>query len=212
MTPFTRTLQAELLKTRRSGALPIVAAAAGFVPSIILVARLVRRTALPALYRRDDYWTTLWQQANEALALILLTSLVVQIEYRNNAWKQVHASPQTLPRIFAAKLLVIVAAVVALFIDILPIVATQYALALRCKSFATPIAAGFCLWLAALGGLNWKYSYCMPYAYGALDYLAITGQRALPQLPTQLAPLALTFSAMMSLCGLAIYVTRSDRG
>jgi hypothetical protein len=48
--------------------------------------------------------------------IILVTSLVVQIEYRNNSWKQLHTSPQPLPVIFAAKLIVILTLLVEVLV------------------------------------------------------------------------------------------------
>jgi hypothetical protein len=123
MIRLIRALQSEALKTRRSAALGLVLLSAGFVPSLILVARFFHRASLPALYRGNELWLTLWKQSNQALAVfllpmltILVTSLMVQIEYRNNAWKQVHASPQPLLCIFAAKLLVILTAILAFLI------------------------------------------------------------------------------------------------
>src|SRR5215207_9933187 len=120
---FVASVRSEWLKTRRSLTTWVVVGAASFVPAIVLMIRLTRPAGLPALYRSPDFWTRLWISMWESMALmvlpltiIVLVSLVTQIEYRNNTWKQLHASPQPLGRIFFAKLLVIFALVVELFV------------------------------------------------------------------------------------------------
>src|SRR5476651_2177115 len=117
------TVHAEWLKQRRSAATWLIFLGACFVPAIIFVARVARPGILPALNRAAGYWLKLWQQSNEAVAiilfpilLILLTTLIVQIETRNNAWKQVHTSPQPLAFIYFGKLFIILTAVVAFFL------------------------------------------------------------------------------------------------
>lgn len=107
-------LKSEWLKQRRSGALTTACLGALFTPSILLAARLAHPAALPSMYRAPDFWKTLWNVAWDSVALIvlpiivmLITSVIVQLEYRNNAWKQTHASPQSLAAIYVAKLMVI---------------------------------------------------------------------------------------------------------
>lgn len=120
---FVASVRSEWLKTRRSLTTWVVVGAACFVPAIVLLIRLTRPASLPALYRTTDFWMRLWISLWESMSLmvlpltiIVLVSLVTQIEYRNNTWKQLHASPQPLGRIFFAKLAVIVALVVELFV------------------------------------------------------------------------------------------------
>ncbi len=43
-----------------------------------------------------------------AMGAVLATSLIVQIEYRNNAWKQVHALPLGLATLYFSKLTIVV--------------------------------------------------------------------------------------------------------
>ncbi len=120
---FVASVRSEWLKTRRSLTTWVVVGAASFVPAIVLLIRLTRPAGLPELYRSADFWTRLWISMWESMALmvlpltiIVLVSLVTQIEYRNNTWKQLHASPQPLGRIFFAKLVVILVLVVELFV------------------------------------------------------------------------------------------------
>lgn len=123
MMTFLRVLASEWLKLRRSLVVWLVSLGALFVPSILLLARLTHARSLPAAYRAEGFWELLWKQTWEAVTLILLpmmviliVSLVVQVEFRNNTWKQVHASPVPLALLFFAKLQVIVSVVVGFFV------------------------------------------------------------------------------------------------
>jgi len=113
----------EWLKRRRSLGAWLVLAGALFTPTIIVVARLIRHAQLPALYAAPEFWTSLWRSSWESMAIffvpmaaILATSLVVQIEVRNNAWKQVHALPLEPATIFFAKFAVIVLMLAQFFV------------------------------------------------------------------------------------------------
>lgn len=111
---LARSVWSEWLKRKRSLTTWLVAGSAAFVPSIILLSRFRHVETLPRVYQQDRFWDTLWVQSWEAMALMILplaimlmVSLITQIEYRNNTWKQLHASPQPLVTIFVAKLVVI---------------------------------------------------------------------------------------------------------
>jgi hypothetical protein len=52
----------------------------------------------------------LWQNMATFLlpmGVILASSLITQMEYKNNTWKQLHTTPQSYPRVFLAKFSVI---------------------------------------------------------------------------------------------------------
>lgn len=122
MGSYLNALGGELLKVRRSAIAGLVLFGAAFVPAIVLLVRLRHTNALATLYAGPDFWTVLWNSVWEANAVILapilmmlLVSQIVQIEYRNNAWKQVHASPISAATIYIAKLTVILLHVVAFF-------------------------------------------------------------------------------------------------
>ena len=111
-------IRSELLKQRRGLARLLVWGAGLFVPAILLLLRLRRPSAIPALYRDEAFWDRLWNQAWDPmahmfypLAVIVVTSLVTQIEYRDDGWKQLHAAPVRLGAIYLAKLLVALALV-----------------------------------------------------------------------------------------------------
>jgi len=120
---FVDTFCCEWLKKRRSLGAWLIVVGALFTPTIIVVVRLIRHAQLPALYANPEFWTSLWRSSWESMAIffvpmavILATSLVVQIEVRNNAWKQVHALPLEPITIFFAKLAVIVLMLAQFFV------------------------------------------------------------------------------------------------
>jgi len=119
---FINGFQSEWLKRKRSLATWLVLVGAIFVPSIILASRIKNHASLPKMYSSEDFWRVHWNQSWEVMAIILLplgvvlaTSLITQIEYKNNTWKQLHTTPQSLTIVFFAKLAVIVTMMTALF-------------------------------------------------------------------------------------------------
>jgi len=113
----------EWLKKKRSLGSWLIVVGALFTPAIILVARLIHLSNLPALYASGNFWTAHWRSSWESMAVfflpmaaILVTSLVTQIEYRNNAWKQVRTLPLTAATIFFSKLAVILAMIFQFFV------------------------------------------------------------------------------------------------
>ncbi|MDZ4682597.1 MAG: ABC transporter permease [Saprospiraceae bacterium] len=115
-TSFIHSLQSEWLKTRRSLASWLVVLGSFLIPAIILIARLVYSDNLQKDSAAPDFWEKLFSMCWQAMALLLLpmgvilaTSLIAQLEFRNNTWKQLHTTPQYLTTIFAAKLAVILA-------------------------------------------------------------------------------------------------------
>lgn len=91
------------------------------------------------------------------LYAILITSLIVQIEYKNNTWKQVYSSPRSNPDIFFSKFLVINSMIILCFMLFsLSIIIFSYAANLvdsRYSFFATEIP-----W-KMLWSLLWKIYY-----------------------------------------------------
>ena len=261
MTPeFSIVLRSEWLKRRRSFAGWLVLGGALFTPAIIIAVRLVNHAKLPALYANPAFWPSLWRSAWESMAMLLLpiaailaTSLVTQIEFRNNAWKQVHVLPLHPAAIYLAKLAVILVIVVQLlalfsagiglaatipwllvpgvpwpadtlspsfvftenlryFVDCLPIVAAQYAIALRSRNYLVPLGVGFVAWIGALGLLQWKYAFVFPYTYAMLDYLSggPAGKVTLPAIGTQ--PYALGYFVAFAVAGYWLFATNARKG
>jgi hypothetical protein len=120
---FINSFQSEWLKKKRSLASWLVIVGASFTPSIILMSRIKNAHRLSALYVSNDFWTKLWHQTWESMAafllpigIILAVSLITQIEYKNNTWKQLHATPQRFVTIFSAKFLVILIMLAEVFV------------------------------------------------------------------------------------------------
>lgn len=111
---FLYAFQGEWLKRKRSFASSLVLAGSLFTPAVVAVIRLIRPQGLPAIYSADAFWQSMWRACWESMSVfflplgaILATSLIVQIEFKSNAWKQVHALPVNTAVIFLSKLSVI---------------------------------------------------------------------------------------------------------
>lgn len=112
----------EWLKTKRTAAMWISLLGAGFIPLLsFLIYTFKPDHFVKALYK--DPWGELifqsWQSASVFLLpmyVILATSLIVQIEYRNNTWKQVYTSPRSYADIYFSKFIVIQAMIICCFI------------------------------------------------------------------------------------------------
>lgn len=123
MTAFIYSFQSEWLKRKRTTASWLVVLGGFFIPAILFFARFNDMKAIAPLNASDHLWTTIFGKAWQFMALFLLpmgvilaTSLITQLEFRNNAWKQVHASPQHLSTIFFAKFSVILVMLLQFFV------------------------------------------------------------------------------------------------
>ena len=104
--------RSELFKTKRTAAFYLCLLVAAVIPVIFLIDILTDSGA--PLRLQKDPWNLYAAKGFEILAImflplfaILLTTLQMQIEFRNNTWKQVYASPQTFFHIATAKMLVL---------------------------------------------------------------------------------------------------------
>jgi len=111
MLAFIYSFQSEWLKKKRSLASWLVIVGAFFTPLVIIGARMVRYEKLPGIYASNKFWESLWISSWESMAifllpvgLILAMSLITQLEYKNNTWKQLHTTPQSLTVIYFSKL------------------------------------------------------------------------------------------------------------
>jgi hypothetical protein len=103
-------LRAEMLKTKRTASFYFTIVLAGFIPAILLLNILTGGEDLTAI--RKDPLNGIFQLGAERtgflflpLFVILVCTLLPQIEYRNNTWKQVFTAPQTKGNVFFAKFL-----------------------------------------------------------------------------------------------------------
>ena len=101
-------LRSELLKTTRTASfyLTLIGAAAG--PVMYLLNILIDEDEIGSLEK--DPLNALFKMLSEMngvalfpMFVILICTLLPQIEYRNNTWKQVFASPQTKVNVYLAK-------------------------------------------------------------------------------------------------------------
>ncbi|TCJ18636.1 hypothetical protein EPD60_03815 [Flaviaesturariibacter flavus] len=99
----------EMLKTRRTAAFWMSVAGAAFIPCIFLLIYLTKPDKMIPKLELGGWTMHLqmgWQSLSSFLFpmyVILICALIPQVEYRNNAWKQVWASPQTTGEVFFAK-------------------------------------------------------------------------------------------------------------
>ncbi|WP_428655485.1 ABC transporter permease [Runella sp.] len=111
---FIYSFQSEWLKTKRSLASWLVIVGGFFIPLIMVAARMLYPDRAQKEGLSPRFWENLMTQHWQLMALFLLpmgvilaTSLITQLEFKNNTWKQLHTTPQGLSTIFWSKLSVI---------------------------------------------------------------------------------------------------------
>lgn len=110
---FLSSTKAESLKIHRTNGLWLTLAGAAFIPVVNFIKLLGRPDVfLPIMKGRPwmAYIHDSWAPAASFLLpvyLILVISLVAQIEYGNNTWKQVYTTPRTYADVFFSKFLVV---------------------------------------------------------------------------------------------------------
>src|SRR5687767_5691886 len=110
---FLTDTRSELLKTRRTASFWLSILAAGFIPALFFTSYMVNpagahKQLAPMPWEMHFMWG--WQALNSFLFpmyVVLICSLIPQIEYRNNTWKQVFASPRSTANIFFSKFLTV---------------------------------------------------------------------------------------------------------
>jgi hypothetical protein len=129
-------LRSEMLKSKRTASFYFTLVLAAVIPAIFLLNVLTGGSDLKSVAK--DPLNAIFQLGAERtgflflpLFLILVCTLLPQIEYRNNTWKQVFSSPQTKGNIFLAKfintnLLLIIFLIANLIFMSLVIVATHF--------------------------------------------------------------------------------------
>ena len=105
-------LHSELSKIKRTAAFYLCLLVAAVVPTIFMINLLMDGPEAGKLHK--DPWNIYLLKGFQIsgmvffpLFVILLCTLVMQVEFRNNTWKQVYSSPQPLWHITASKLLVL---------------------------------------------------------------------------------------------------------
>lgn len=113
MATFLVNTKTELWKCRKTAAYWITIIGSAFIPLFFMLAYTLNpKDFLVDL--GDQHWEKHikmnWQSAAALyfpFYVIMVTSLVVQIEYRNNTWKQVYASPRSYADIFFSKFCIV---------------------------------------------------------------------------------------------------------
>lgn len=120
---FIYCFQAEWIKKKRSLASWLVIIGAFFTPVILIIVKLVHRKSLKEINSSPQFWENHWMNSWESMAIFLLpmgiilaASLITQLEYKNNTWKQWHTTPQHFTTLFFAKLSVIIVMMMQFFI------------------------------------------------------------------------------------------------
>jgi hypothetical protein len=122
MTLFIDSFSSEWLKKRRTAASLLTVTGSLLIPLIVLIARIDDAGSLAAANRQPGIWESLYKRNWQLMGMLFLpmgvvlaTSLVTQLEFRNNTWKQLCTTPQTLTTIFFAKLAVILVMLLEFF-------------------------------------------------------------------------------------------------
>jgi len=120
---FFYSFKSEWLKTRNSLAAWLTVTGAFLIPAIVVFQRLYYAADAATQNAAPDVWLQLYNSSWRYMAalllpmgVILVSSLLTQLEVKNNAWKLVHTTPQRLITIFSAKLLVIVCMLLQFFL------------------------------------------------------------------------------------------------
>lgn len=107
-------VQSELIKTRRTSSFWLCFIAAAFFPALSFFMFVIVSDDGPVKFLASDPWDRFFEMAWQPMCgfvfpmyVILLCALIVQIESRNNTWKQVYASPQKESSIYFSKFLVV---------------------------------------------------------------------------------------------------------
>lgn len=110
---FTLALQSELLKTKRTASFWLSILGAALIPTIFFLKCLLDPEEAAPEFKAapwQTYFNIAWQSLSTFLLpmfIILICALIPQIEFKNNAWKQVFASPQSTAQIFFSKFLTV---------------------------------------------------------------------------------------------------------
>jgi lantibiotic transport system permease protein len=123
ITSFIYSFQSEWLKTRHSLASFLVFFGGFFIPTLMTISRLLRPEVIEKQSASPVFWEKIfnnnWQTMSMFLlpmGVVLATSLITQLEFRNNTWKQTHTTPQYFSLIFTSKLAVILAMLIQFFV------------------------------------------------------------------------------------------------
>lgn len=119
---FVRSLESELLKIK--GSIIIwVTIFGGLLLPIVFTLRFIYIQHNINLWNQSEAWERIFSQNTRAflgflipIGVILICTLITQIEYKNNNWKQVHTTPQRYSTIFLAKFTTLILLTILVFL------------------------------------------------------------------------------------------------
>lgn len=116
-------IKSEWLKTRKSASSWLSIIGGLFIPIIFIIGFLYNHKTIATYGEEGNNWTSHFFQVWQAMVvfllpmgLVLATSLITQMEFRNNTWKQLHTTPQHFRTIFVAKFIVILLMTLQFFV------------------------------------------------------------------------------------------------
>jgi hypothetical protein len=120
---FLQCFKAEWLKKRRSFSSWLVIIGGCFTPLIYMLVFFIYPKQLVGLHQSAEFWKMLFLRSWETMSMLLLpmgivlaVSLITQLEFKNNTWKQLHTAPVPFSSIYFSKLAVILVMMLQLFI------------------------------------------------------------------------------------------------
>jgi hypothetical protein len=123
MISFIHSFQSEWLKKKGTLAFWLVFVGSFFIPLIFLSRGIFYPKDFLAEAKSPMFWEVLLSRSWQFMAILLLplgvalaTSLITQIEFRNNTWKQLNTTPQSLSVIYWSKFAVIIVMLLQFFI------------------------------------------------------------------------------------------------
>lgn len=121
MNSFVNCISAEWIKKRRSFADWLVWLGAFFIPVINSIIFLAYPKQLTNLQTKAGFWEALFYKSWQSMSIMLLplgivlaVSLLTQLEFKNNTWKQLHTTPVPFTSIFFSKLLLLIVMLIQL--------------------------------------------------------------------------------------------------
>lgn len=122
MKTYITSLHSEWQKTRKSAASWLVLIGGLFIPITMIIIQSFYPDDFSPRVLGEKYWNSLFKHSWESTAILLLpvgvilaTSMITQLEFRNNTWKQVYTTPQKFSTLFFSKLTVVMVMMLEFF-------------------------------------------------------------------------------------------------
>jgi hypothetical protein len=123
MNIFIESFASEWLKKKRTASSFLIIVGSFLIPAILIIARSDSAEGLANSNRGPHVWEMLFNRNWQIMAafllpmgIVLVTSLITQLEFRNNTWKQLCTTPQSDTVIFFVKLAVILVMLLEFFV------------------------------------------------------------------------------------------------